>query len=779
MTRARIGGARAWERKILILAILAAGSSSLVSASAGERIRGTVVDREGKPAAGAKVWVSKLGFLDTSDTRETVADAEGAFAIAAGPGDWGVFAVRGDEGGQVDWGAIPRIDAGHDQDPAPVAIKLRAPSRFRGRLVDAETGEPIAGGRFALDDARRVEVDAQGRFDAPGLEMTNHEAYPLCPGHERRRILFDTTGRPDAELELALPRAGKVVGRVVDGDGRPIPGASVGLRTSGSIFSGSALWEKCGDDGRFVYEGRAPGRSGRLAARAPGFQDLEREDIAATTDAAAADEVVFTLRPDPRAGPGAKEAARSQRRRTVSGTVAGPEGRPVAGVVVRWGLRIGSDRIPETTTDDRGAFRLEGLPDEANVLSVMAKGLAPAFPQIEPGGDRVVAVELKPGATIRGRVVDDAGSPIEGADVAPSIGNPRPNWGGFVYLDELGAKTDRDGRFTLVGLPEGAKCDVISGRRSAIRQRPLSATDEAQNEMVLLGEGAIRGRVVDPLGNPVRNFRVQVGIPKGTKPGDPVGGFFAGYSGTGLAFTRGDGEFIVSGLTAGHLHRLTVIAAGFGAGEADRVEAGSLGRLGPADDLTITLGNGHPLRVRVFREGGLTVPGAGVAVIQNEGQGGGLFWGISDSNSWEDGVTGRADDRGRADFPALAYGKGTIVVRAPGFSRAWQAWANGEEQFDIFVQPEARLAGTVLDEAGQPIPGTRLMLSWGAGESLYVPIGDQDGRFRAAELPPGKYRLNVVANAGPVLHNGTVTLESGKTTTEEIRVKRPKPPGAP
>ena len=107
--------------------------------------------------------------------------------------------------------------------------------------------------------------------------------------------------------------------------------------------------------------------------------------------------------------------------------------------------------------------------------------------------------------------------------------------------------------------------------------------------MTLLGDGAIRGRVVDPTGRPARNFRIQVGTPKGSKPGDPAGGYFAGYSGTGLSFTRDDGEFTISGLTAGHLHRLTVIADGFGVADVDRVEAQSIDRLKPAGDLTIAL----------------------------------------------------------------------------------------------------------------------------------------------------------------------------------------------
>ena len=129
-------------------------------------MRGTVVDREGKPAAGAKVWVAKLGFMEPLEAREATADGSGAFAIEAGPGNWGVFAVRGDEGGRAGWDSIPKVEDG--KDPAPVTVRLGPPTKLKGRLLDAETGKPIAGGRFALDDARRLKIDAQGRFEAPG-----------------------------------------------------------------------------------------------------------------------------------------------------------------------------------------------------------------------------------------------------------------------------------------------------------------------------------------------------------------------------------------------------------------------------------------------------------------------------------------------------------------------------------------------------------------------------------------------------------------------------------
>ena len=64
---------------------------------------------------------------------------------------------------------------------------------------------------------------------------------------------------------------------------------------------------------------------------------------------------------------------------------------------------------------------------------------------------------------------------------------PSPSWAGFVYLDELKATTDRDGRFTLEGMPEGVTCDFVAEDRTAVRRRALSASDESKNVVTLLG----------------------------------------------------------------------------------------------------------------------------------------------------------------------------------------------------------------------------------------------------------------------------------------------------
>src|ERR1700679_2403689 len=89
---ARIG--YAWAFRMVCFAILMVLSASQ-RAEAG-KVRGAVVDREGKPAAGAKVWVAKLGFLELLESHEATADGSGGFSIEAGPGRWGVFATKGE-----------------------------------------------------------------------------------------------------------------------------------------------------------------------------------------------------------------------------------------------------------------------------------------------------------------------------------------------------------------------------------------------------------------------------------------------------------------------------------------------------------------------------------------------------------------------------------------------------------------------------------------------------------------------------------------------------------
>ena len=115
-----------------------------------------------------------------------------------------------------------------------------------------------------------------------------------------------------------------------------------------------------------------------------------------------------------------------------------------------------------------------------------------------------------------------------------------------------------------------------------------------------------------------------------------------------------------------------------------------------------------------------------MTVIQNEGQGG-FQWGYSES-SWDDSVTARVNAEGWAEFPALAFGKGTVVVRAKGFSRDKVDWVKDEEEFDVYLEPESRLGGRVLDRGWQARLG-------GKGHAL-VGTGRDDERPGRRERRP-------------------------------------------
>ncbi len=377
-----------------------------------ETLRGVVLDKEGKPVGGAIVWTAELFAPGPLAARETQADDSGRFALEVKPGNWYVWARFDAWAGETDQQASPTFTPGHDA--GPVTIRLRKRGWLRGRLIEAETGRPITGGRFILDNAVELKANKLGRFELAGISPHFHEAYVIAPGRERRRILFDMTLRTAAELELLIPRGGRIFGRVTDEQGKPIPGSYVGYSTSGNTFSGTALWDRCDADGRYAWDGKVFDRPTRFGAGAPGYFGQGSENLIVRAGSEPL-ELNFRLKPAPASQDQPKRRPsppQAESRREVAGTVTLPGGRPAAKAVVRWGT-LDQSRSLETQTDGDGRFRLTGVPDENGALVVIAPcdtGTAIAFPAVERGGNRDIAVTLEAGETARGRVVDDAGS---------------------------------------------------------------------------------------------------------------------------------------------------------------------------------------------------------------------------------------------------------------------------------------------------------------------------------------------------------------------------------
>ena len=191
---------------------------------------------------------------------------------------------------------------------------------------------------------------------------------------------------------------------------------------------------------------------------------------------------------------------------SASGTVVDAEGRPVAGatVILRewsayrvWGVKqeaterlIRGEEVPdvlaETKTDDEGRFQFHDVPAPAfpevaeagksvfpwDVVA-LAKGHGLAWVQLTLQHQRTpIALTLAAEGTLRGRIVEPGGKPVAGAKVKVHGVDPTGvtlgagvetenrlnlNWAAF----PLGATTDRQGRFTIHGLPREKVATVV------------------------------------------------------------------------------------------------------------------------------------------------------------------------------------------------------------------------------------------------------------------------------------------------------------------------------
>jgi hypothetical protein len=366
--------------------------------------------------------------------------------------------------------------------------------------------------------------------------------------------------------------------------------------------------------------------------------------------------------------------------------------------------------------------------------------------------------------------------------VTAVVPSPEPGIGNPYWLSESAARTDAEGRFTVKGVPDNARFDFLRPGLSDLRNQTL-ALDGSDNavglQVAMRHGGAIRGRVLDPDGRPVRNFRILINSPHDLGPNDKAGGYFAGYCGMGLRFTSADGTFVVTGLVAGNVHRVTVVSDGAGGAEENRVTADPLNRLSPAEKLTLRLSPPQSLRVRAVATDGKPIAGARVALINGErGLDRQFSWGYHDA-SWEDMARTRTGADGWAEFRGLSFGEATVLVQAAGHARQRLGWRNDQKELSVELLPEAVLSGEVRDAAGQPARGFYWNLTSAGGDQLGgAPDPDAQGRFRVTELPAGQWTLMIRAADGfRQLHQETVTLKAGETVTQAITLPAPPKDG--
>ncbi|MFY0562196.1 MSCRAMM family protein, partial [Archangium lansingense] len=255
---------------------VAAGSEEVeVRLGPGMTFSGTVLDDQGRPAAGALVTALQR---DAGRFVETSTNDEGQFLL--GPLPWGPYDVLVSKEGLA-----PASLAQSALEQGPVQVTLTTPRRLSGQVVD-ERG-PVAGATVRVEgdvvQGAPSMTDGRGHFS---LEVLCSGRYVLTASHEDRfaqnevflEVELDkeavtlflgppsfrssgqvtgTSGQPSVErrTERKVEDAASLEVEWVDAEERPVSQALIRASKHGSATRTATT----GLDGRAVFQGLEPG----------------------------------------------------------------------------------------------------------------------------------------------------------------------------------------------------------------------------------------------------------------------------------------------------------------------------------------------------------------------------------------------------------------------------------------------------------------------------------------------------------------------------------------
>jgi protocatechuate 3,4-dioxygenase beta subunit len=720
----------------------------------GQVLRGTVTlaDRR-TPAKGALVRFEGR----TQTTRWVEVRADGGFLLDGAPREPGALVADAGERGRAS------LVLGAGAAGEPLAITLAPTATLAGRVVEAESGRPLAGVRLVARGEGASFVarsGADGRYAFRGLAPRR---YRLAAEDERfvpwTRGVSVSAGQAETQ-DVPLARAATLAGRVVNEDGQPIEGARVTLARGGEnvlrAFVRSLEEEqvvRTGRDGSFRATRLAPGESQRLDVR---HDDYEERAVAGVSLA-----------------PGATRSGLTvvmRRGLSLRGVVKDEQGRPLAGTEVtlgssrsiragRGGVQMqlvgpGSQARRETGADGRFEFR--GL--KAGDYTVTARRSGFTRASVEPVHLKEAAptepleLVLRPGSTISGVLRDKAGNGASGWFVSA---RPAGQGGGMPLgpgANRSEEPTGPDGAFLLEGLAAGDSYELQAMGPTGLGPRRAGVVAPAEGvELVVTGTGLVRGRVTDgDTGRAIPDFELRY------QPDAQGGMRFVMRAGPGRGrgpyerqpFHAEDGSFALEDVPAGRW-TIEAFAPGYQAGSASGVAVAEgeavegveirLSKGGVVSGRVLESRSGRPIldaTVRAELSGGEPR----TAMIRMGGEGG-------DNEA-------ATDADGRYEISGLAPGTWTISASHADWSEA----AVSVELRDAPVTADVRLGrggsigGAVL-AGGRPVGGAQVSLA-PAGDSGMRPgvgffgggeqnaLSDEGGRFRFERLAPGRYTLS-------------------------------------
>lgn len=456
--------------------------------------RGRILDAKGSPVEGAVVVLESGPHSEFTRTSAT-----GAFEFVELTPDPAQLEV---------------LAAGHERlrvaitpSPVPVDLTLRAGTRMRGVVVDAESGAAIAAADVTITARRKVagstvqvvldrgHSDASGSFAWATTCVDGVTLTARADGYAAAAIeLDDDDGTASVRLELTRSRTLRATARLADGS--PASGARVVLLGL-EHFQARTRKTRAADDGSFVVD--------EIDARAEFRVVVSHQDAAP---------VVLVDSEFPRERP--RDVVLPTRNR-VTGVVTSATGTPwTDGHVVLEPAASGiasaakAAKVATTTwTDAQGRFVFEGLPEGAYRISGRSADATLDVLEftLAPGESKSLRGTVATAAWIEGLAIDENAAPVPQARIRVV---ERHDDDERVLAEVL---TGADGRFrAAVPQRDDASLHVI-GEADGRAERELGPTAAPVSDLVLVlpALGRCRGRVLDATtGRPIPAFALRI-----------------------------------------------------------------------------------------------------------------------------------------------------------------------------------------------------------------------------------------------------------------------------
>ncbi len=698
-----------------------------------------VVSKEGAPVPGARVFIVGADLWPPREAKTMAAGEVRIGALQRGP-----YALRATSGN--DCTAVPVEVEVKRAEVTEAKLSLEPCRMFRVRVVEGERGGPVVGASVSF-----VE-DGLSPFPLRAVTEPREGSAIALLGPEARfvgALSIDATGfvprlvhvNGEAETKVELLRAGRLLGRVVDAEGRAIDGARlsvIGTDPSGmpidddpvhAAFRENLFRETSSGAPRLVPAGElgvvpgpvAPiprgGASLGLAGRALQTRKADpwitREHGAFMLDPVTPGSVrVIARHPEYVEGwsapvmlsPGGESEVTLTLRRggAIEGMLAASDERAIGGATIRiQDARSGLER--ETKTADDGSFAFAAVPESVQVSVLLPRELSESLRttvSVREGKTEHLSLRLpEPREDALVRVVDARGIPISMAQVTllsldPSVPLRATNF------------SNRDGEALL------ARAAGLTGRLEitapGFSKKGISVLLEKSTRFVLEPELTASGEVRSRRGDRIEGARVLL------QTGDA----------SHQASSDKDGEFEIPHVALGFA-RLSVFAKGYGRFEQaitlksiDRSARSQLGRI-ELEEEAIAEGrvidaDGKPVR-------GARVASGHVPVLPSG----------ADLPEW----VATTDAEGAFVLPALGVGELLLEAVSGGRSAV----------IHVRTKPGERVRGVTL-QLGQR--GS----DFGDGQGgLAVTLEDHDGAIRIARVAERSTSERSGLRAGDVL----------------------------